>query len=459
MALPACSIVIFGATGDLTKRKLIPALAKIPLAKSTEIVLIGRRADNAGLRNEFLAFTKDAKIAKRFRYIQMDFNKFDEYKNIEVKHDNRIFYLATGPESFPTITKYLERAGLASPKPARGWHRLVFEKPFGYDLQSAQKLNHELTQCFTEDQIYRIDHYLGKELVQNILVVRFSNPIFERLWNGRYVDNVQISVMEQHAVGSRGAYYDQSGALRDMVQNHLLQILSLIAMEAPTTAESGDVHDEKVKVLRQLRYVPDSLVLGQYAAGSISGKHVPDYKDEDGVGKRSRTETYAALALAIDNQRWMGTPFYLRTGKATGSSYAEVVMTFKRGSSLFHGKNGQPAPNKLILRIQPDEGMRLQFNLKGNDCCADPVLMDFSHKAEFGMNTPEAYERLLADVQRGDQTLFSRWDEVEHAWRIVDGLRKVHGKTGKLHAYRAGTSGPEEAKKLLARDGRSWHGQ
>ncbi len=471
--LPACTFVIFGATGDLTKRKLIPALYKMHLEgklhPKTRILAIGRRDYTAeGIAAEFEGFIKEKKgwnpFCKRVSYFKLEFRDgkaYDRLAKILARMErNRIFYLATAPDAFTPIIGNLHRAGIAKKGLKSGFHRIVFEKPFGHDRKSAESLNDKIMMLFDERQTYRIDHYLGKELVQNVLVMRFTNPLFEHQWDARHIDNVQIISVEDEGVLDRGGYYDGAGALRDMVQNHLLQILSLVAMEAPASLDANDIRDEKVKALRNIIITPDirkDIVLGQYAAGIAGGKRTPDYRKEKGVNPKSDTETFAALKLQLHNKRWHGVPFYLRTGKALSHKYAEVVVTFKQAPcTLFCGANGKLAENKLFIRIQPDEGIKVQFNLKERNAeTALPRSMDFSERSEFGMNTQEAYERLLADVMRGDQTLFTRWDEVDQAWRIVDALRAAKPN---LHKYKAGTHGPAAALRLLKRDGRDWSG-
>jgi glucose-6-phosphate 1-dehydrogenase len=458
-------ITIFGATGDLTKRKLIPALFNLyrqGKLKDTKIIAVGRKPlTDESIRDELKQFVKGDwnSFKGLITYHQLEFHDVKAYDALKAKlgsEQQRLFYLATAPESFPVIIKQLHRTGVASKNP-KGWHRVVFEKPFGHDLKSARQLNKEITAIFNEKQIYRIDHYLGKEFVQNILVLRFTNPIFESLWDARHIDNVQIISIESDGVLERGGYYDQSGALRDMVQNHLLQLLSLTAMEMPKSLDADDIRNQKIKALKSVKLSTDlkkNVVLGQYTAGG----NIPDYRNEKDVKPYSATETFVAMKLALNNKRWKGVPFYLRTGKALTHKYAEIAITFKQTPcKLFHGPKGNLATNTLVIRIQPDEGVKLQFNLKepDQDAAAAPYSMDFSHEAEFGMNTPEAYERLLYDVLRGDQTLFTRWDEVEHAWKIVD---KVRSCKSPLQFYKAGTHGPEAALQLLKRDGRDWSG-
>jgi len=452
-----CTVVIFGATGDLTKRKLVPALYKLhstgKLHQETTIIAIGRKEHtDQSIAQEVRSFLSvdDASwrsFCQRLHYHQLEFHDKTAYDALKKKLSNdesKMFYLATPPDAFPLIIEQLYRTGLAKKNSAknnasRGWQRVVFEKPFGNDLSSARTLNKTLTRLFTEQQIYRIDHYLGKGFVQNILVLRFTNPIFEELWNAKYIDNIQLVVVEQQGVGTRGGYYDGAGALRDMIQNHLLQLLSLTAIPLQSSSKK-------------------TIVLGQYTARATPIGQLPNYRDEKNVKKNSKTETFAAVKILVNNKRWKGTPFYLRTGKALKHTYAEIVVTFKQLScKLFCGPDGKLTANQLIIRIQPDEGVKLQFNLKdeNTDYSVLPFAMDFSHKAEFGMNTPEAYERLLFDVIRGDQTLFARWDEVEQAWRIVDCLRKTKVP---LYPYAAGTHGPNAALDLLRKVGRDWSG-
>jgi glucose-6-phosphate 1-dehydrogenase len=478
-AMQPCILVIFGATGDLAKRKLLPALYKLHergMPSVTRIIAVGRRPlDDAAIRRDLAEFITDKKeweaFSQRITYHQLEFDDKAAYDRLRERLETydkslaarRVFYLATAPESFATISRNLSAASIASRRPQRGWHRVIFEKPFGHDLATAKALNKVISKIFSEQQIYRIDHYLGKELVQNILVLRFTNSIFEHLWHKEYIDNVQIIVGERVGVGSRGGYYDNAGALRDMVQNHLMQLIALTTMELPKRMEADSIRTAKVKVLKRIVREPPAkirkhLILGQYTEGMIDGKPCPAYRDEQGIPKKSTTETFAALKLFINDERWRGVPFYLRTGKALHHQYAEIVVTFKQAPCrLFCGPDGTLAPNRLIIRIQPDEGVKVTFNIKEElaDMSAIPVSMDFSHKAEFGINSQEAYERLLADVMRGDQTLFTRWDEVQEQWRIVDHLRKVKVP---LERYAAGSHGPAAALRMIKKDGRDWSG-
>jgi glucose-6-phosphate 1-dehydrogenase len=462
-----CIVLVFGATGDLAKKKLIPALANLHakghLHKGTRILAVSRRPLTDAQYHKELLPIKDKKVwasfLKRVSYHQLDFSNRSDYLALKgrlakmqaagIDTSRRVFHLATLPESFPTIIEQLSKECIAYRAPKEGWHRVVFEKPFGHDLSSAHGLNTEITRLFDENQVYRIDHYLGKELVQNLLVLRFTNPLFDRSWNSQYVSHVTIRLYEQVSVEGRGEYYDKAGALRDMVQNHMLQLLALTAMEMPATTDAHDIHYEKVKVLKTVEVDPKQIVLGQYTAGKINRKSVTDYRKEEGVRKGSTTETYAAVKLHVNNRRWHGVPFYLSTGKALKEGYAEITITFKEAACLlFCGADSKLAPNKLTIRIQPHEGVKLQFNIKEllSDFSATPHEMDYHYDAEFRMNTPEAYERLLSDVIKGDRTLFTSWGEVEYSWRITDALRKARVP---VQQYPAGSTGPDEAKRFL----------
>jgi glucose-6-phosphate 1-dehydrogenase len=356
------------------------------------------------------------------------------------------------------VTEKMKKGGLLQGK---GWKRVVYEKPFGYDLKSARKLNRCVTSVFQEKEIYRIDHYLGKELVQNILVLRFANSLFEQIWNKKFIDHIQITIAEKVGVGERGRYYDHVGAVRDMVQNHLLQVLSLVAMEPPVSIQADAIRDKKVKVLRVLRKSkPSDIVIGQYGRGKVDGKTVKAYREEAFVNANSDTETFAALKVCLDNKRWKGVPFYIRTGKRLKERLAEVNLVLKDvACKLFCSNETFFGPNIVSLRIQPQEGFAVRFNVKkpGPVLYPFPVSMEFSHKAEFGMNTPEAYKILLHEIMLGSQTLFTRWDGVEESWKFADRLLKiVKNKTKNFPNYRAGTFGPKEAEDLLHRDGRNW---
>jgi glucose-6-phosphate 1-dehydrogenase len=470
------SIVIFGATGDLTHRKLIPALFRLfqqeRLAEGTHIVGYARRPyDDATFREalrEALAEAAegedafDAEAWGRFsallHYQRGDLNTerdfqalHDALHRLEDGPADRLYYLATAPEFYEPVVEHLNRLGLSHED--EGWRRLVVEKPFGYDAGSADALNRTLAAGFEERQIYRIDHYLGKETVQNMLFLRFANAIFEPIWNRNYVDHVQITVAESVDVGTRGGYYDKAGVLRDMFQNHLLQLLTLTAMEPPAAFTADALRDEKVKVLGALRPPhPVDTVRGQYAG----------YRDAQGVGPRSETATFAALRLFIDNWRWQDVPFYLRSGKALTRKTSEILVQFRRPPHLlFNLPQGEALmPNALSICIQPDEGIHLTFQTKapGSASQIQPVDMTFHYRDRFKEALPEAYERLLLDALLGDQTLFTRKDEIGLQWKLIDMLHYCWAMPGSrpLAAYPPGAWGPPEADALLAADGRAW---
>jgi glucose-6-phosphate 1-dehydrogenase len=484
-----CSIVIFGASGDLTRRKLIPALYSLAadhlLPAHQAIVGCGRttmtteefRADmKAGCQKFARAGFKEEvweEFAKGLYYLTGTFDDTEGFsalkeklEEIETKHGlpgNRLFYLATPPTSFAPVGSGLANGGLIYPCEAgQPFSRLIIEKPFGRDLASAQTLNKVLREGWHEEQIYRIDHYLGKETVQNIMAFRFANGIFEPLWNNRYVDHVEITVAESIGTAGRGGYYETSGALRDMVQNHIFQLMTLTAMEPPVTMSADAIRDEKVKVLRALKQltpheVPANTVRGQYVAGSVDGEIVPGYREEDGVAPSSRTETFVALKVLIDNWRWAGVPFYIRVGKRLPKRVSEISITFKGAPhQLF--KTTHLEPNVLAIRIQPDEGIVLKVGSKvpGAAMKINPVLMEFRYGTSFGAEPPEAYERLLLDALLGDSTLFTRSDEVEASWTYINKILDAWQQAGPPDPYPAGTWGPTSADDLLKRDGRSW---
>ena len=489
----ACTIVIFGASGDLTARKLIPALYHLykdqQLPSSFRVVGFARREkSDASWRQELrtaldqFSRTKpvDEKIWSAFSenivYCQGDLTDGAAYKKLETRltgfgsgplRENLLFYLAISPSQFGVVVEQLHGAGLLN-REGGARQRVVVEKPFGHDLTSAQALNRELTRYAHEQQVFRIDHYLGKETVQNILMFRFSNSIFERLWNRESVDHVQITVSEKLGVGERGGYYEEAGALRDMVQNHMLQVLSLIAMEPPVSLEAESVRDEKVKLLKSVRPltpedVAKQVVRGQYFAGLVAGEPRPGYRQEPKVKTDSNVETYVAMKLLIDNWRWSGVPFYLRTGKNLPASASEVRIQFRPTPHvLFAAQCGNKLDsNALTLRLQPNEGISLRFNGKvpGMSLGVRPVRMHFSYDSEFGAYTPEAYERLLLEAIVGDATLFIRRDEVETAWQIVDSIRAGWQNKALTNRefYAAGTWGPIAADDLLAQLGHVWH--
>lgn len=495
-------LVVFGASGDLSKRKLIPALyhlayqnllprdftvlgfartqytdeqfRKIALEGIQEYGSLGIDEHTWHWFSQGLFYQAGQyEDAESFEALAARVAELDQSRHTDGNH---VYYLATPPTVFKPITKLIHDVGLC-PSDAHAQRRIVIEKPFGHDLASAKELNEHLLTYFNEDQIYRIDHYLGKETVQNILVFRFGNGIFEPIWNRNYIDNVQITVAEALGIGDRGGYYDKSGAIRDMLQNHMMQLLSFTAMEPPVAFEPKAVRDQKVNVLRSLRPIdPDDVtnwvVRAQYGPGVSDGKEIPGYTTEKGVPSNSTTDTYVAWKLEIDNWRWKGVPFYMRTGKAMAGKVTEIQIVFKKPPlMLFETLDGERVPpsNVLTLRIQPDEGIRLSFDAKrpGPTVSIERVAMDFSYQSQFGSQPSEAYERLLLDVIVGDSTLFVRRDEVELAWnrvtRVLDGwelqekIAKRDGAKGlKLPKYAAGTWGPKEADELLAKDGRYW---
>jgi glucose-6-phosphate 1-dehydrogenase len=486
-----CAIVIFGVTGDLAHRKLIPALYNLAadgeLPPAVTVVGFARRPKTDDQFREELAQTtkkfsrQDLRddIWKTFSqslfYHQSEFEdeagyeslvkRLDEIDEKRATRGNRLFYLAAAPEKFEPILKNLKAAGLNKAKEG-SWARVIIEKPFGRDLASARKLNRIVSNSFAEDQTYRIDHFLGKETAQNILVLRFANAIFEPIWNARYIDHVQITAAETLGVEARGGYYDTAGALRDMVQNHLLQLLCLVAMEAPTDLRADSIRDEKVKVVRSLRrYRPEEtaqlVVRGQYGKGAITGQSVPAYRDEEKVNPKSETETYVALRLWLDTWRWADVPIYLRVGKRLPKSATEISVHFKKAPMvLFNRDSHEHDQNVLVIRIQPDEGisLRMMAKIPGTSLRIEPVKMDFHYGTSFGKASPEAYERLLLDAMSGDATLFARRDEVEEAWAFIDTIENAWAQKNAppLTFYPAGSWGPEEADELLARDGRSW---
>lgn len=487
----ACTIVIFGATGDLTHRKLIPALYNIAadgeLPPGVAVVGMARRekTDDAFRTEMGEAVRKYSRqtvrdelwdnFARSLFYHISDFADAQGYEHLRERLDqlekergtsgNRLFYFAAAPDQFEPILQHLKAAGL-NQSPNGGWSRVIVEKPFGRDLRSARELNRLVQEAFPEQATYRIDHFLGKETAQNIMVLRFANAIFEPLWNTRYIDHVQITAAETLGVEGRAGYYEGAGALRDMVQNHLLQLLCLVGMEPPTDLGADSIRDEKVKVVRSLRRlsredVAASVVRGQYTEGSIGGKAVPGYRGEEKVDRHSKTETFVALRLSVDNWRWADVPIYMRVGKRLPKSGTEISVHFKQAPSVLFNKEAQTlAHNVLVIRIQPDEGisLRMQAKMPGNSFRIQPVKMDFHYGTSFGKASPEAYERLLLDAMSGDATLFARRDEVEQAWKFIDRIEEAWRdvEATSLEEYAAGSWGPEAADELLARDGRAW---
>jgi glucose-6-phosphate 1-dehydrogenase len=489
---PPAALVIFGASGDLTHRKLVPALYSLvrdgQLPAGLAIVGVARRPlTDAAFRDTMRAavdeFSRlrpaDAStweaFAPRLFYHATDFADVAGFQSLARRLEeldaqfglrgNRVYYLATPPQSFAVIAANLARAGLAHDAAARGFRRIVLEKPFGRDRESALQLDRTLAEHFEENETFRIDHYLGKETVQNILVLRFANGIFEPLWNRKYIDHVQITVAEEIGIESRAAYFETAGILRDIVQNHVLQVLALTAMEAPVAWEADAVRDEKVKALRAVRAiapeeVAERVVRGQYAAGWVHGSKVPGYREEPGVAPQSITETYVALELRIDSWRWAGVPFYLRAGKRLAKRVTEIAIQFKPVPHLLFGTEAPPQPNALVLRIQPDEGISLRFVSKspGAEIDLRSVGMDFSYGLSFGQEPPEAYERLLLDAVLGDASLYIRRDSLLRAWELVDPIERAWAERAQqgLCTYEAGTWGPSEADTLLQRAQRAW---
>ncbi len=487
-----CVIVLFGATGDLAHRKVLPALYQLRrtnlLPHEFRLVAIGRRPyDDAtfraeigasleansripvepGLRDEFLG---------RISYLQGDFGEPAAYDRLGARLDtidaeggtagNRLYYLATQPSAFMEIVAQLGRAGLDHEIHGGGWRRIVIEKPFGRDLDSAKRLNREVGKVFRESQVYRIDHYLGKETVRNLLVFRFANGIFEPLWNRRYVDHVQITVAESIGVEARGSFYEETGAVRDFLQNHLMQLMSLVAMEPPATFEADALRDEKVKVLRAIAPLgPDDvradIVRGQYGPGWVAAEAVVGYRGEPEVDPASETETFVAARFTIDDWRWAGVPFYVRSGKRLPKRATEIAVQFKAvPHRLFKDTAADPEPNLLAMRIQPDEGILLRFGAKvpGLGIDVRAVNMDFTYGSAFSVDSPDAYETLILDALLGDASLFTRADEVEEAWGIVSPIIDAWaGESAPAFPdYEAGSWGPAAADELLARDGRRW---
>lgn len=483
-------IIIFGASGDLTSRKLIPAIFALKslnlLPEKFAIIGVGRseitdedfRIKMSEAIKNFSEEKTEIEQIKSFtqdlHYLSMDSSSISEYDKLsellsvtDKKYGiggNYIFYLATPPLMYEVISVNLANKGLMSQQ--EGFRRVIIEKPFGYDLISGRKLNNTLHELISEEQIYRIDHYLGKETVQNLLVMRFANGIFEPLWNRNFIDRIEITSAESIGIETRGGYYDSSGALRDMVQNHLLQMVGLTAMEPPSSLDADAIRNEVLKVFQSLQPikeedVPKQVIRGQYTGSLIRGECVASYRNENGVESNSRTETYVAIKFFINNWRWGGVPFYIRTGKRLPTRVTEIVIHFKQTPHhLFQREAGKLPANQLIIRIQPDEGMLLKFDLKepGAGFNIKNVNMDFHYKELGDIRVPSAYERLLHDVMLGDSTLFSRDDEVEMTWKFLEPIQRAWANNPeiKMFGYPAGTWGPEHASDLIEGEGLTW---
>lgn len=478
--------MIFGATGDLAKRKLFPSLYKLfekgKLSEQFAVIGVARRPLS---NDEFQQSIKDSvrtsiekedrinEFSSHFYYHSHDVTDSASYAKLKELageldehyqlNGNRIFYLAMAPEFFGTIALHLKSDGLTE---VTGFKRLVIEKPFGHDLESARELNNQIRTAFSEDEIYRIDHYLGKEMVQNIEVIRFANAMFEPLWNNRYISNIQVTSSETLGVEERGRYYEKSGALRDMVQNHMLQMVALLAMEPPIRLNTEEIRSEKVKVFRAMRpiegdKVEEYFVRGQYDQGTVGGKSVPSYRDEPMVDEKSNTETFVAGKLLIDNFRWAGVPFYIRTGKRMETKTTKIVIQFKDiPMNLYYQTEHTLNPNLLVIHIQPEEGITIHVNAKksGQHLEATPVKLNYSNRGSDGLNTPEAYEKLLYDCMRGDATNFTHWDEVALSWSFTDKISEVWENTidESFPNYSSGTQGPKCSDELLEKDGFFW---
>ncbi|MDM5154940.1 glucose-6-phosphate dehydrogenase [Bacillus sp. DX1.1] len=483
---PKCIIVIFGATGDLAKRKLFPSLYRLfrkgKISEDFAVVGVARRPlSNDEFRENVKTSIRDFHkedmshdtFASHFYYHPFDvtnISSYQELKNLLTTLDgsyhtegNRMFYLAMAPDFFGTIATHLKSEGLTS---TEGWIRLVIEKPFGHDYESAQVLNNQIRHAFTEDEIYRIDHYLGKEMVQNIKVIRFANAIFEPLWNNQYIANIQITSSEVLGVEDRGRYYEDSGALRDMVQNHVLQMVALLAMEPPIKLTAEEIRSEKVKVLRALKPLSEDAVdrdfiRGQYGPGIVDENKVIGYREENAVDPESNTETFVAGKLMIEDFRWSGVPFYIRTGKRMQEKCTEIVIQFKDlPMNLYFNNENKVHPNLLVIHIQPEEGITLYLNAKKAESgiASTPIQLSYCNNCTDKMNTPEAYEVLLYDCMRGDSTNFTHWDEVSLSWQFVDVISNVWNNKSAKHFpnYESGSMGPKESDALLENDGFHW---
>jgi len=487
-----CTVVLFGASGDLAKRKVIPALydlaihdalgpryalvgfARTPMTDDSFRTTAGEAAKSISEVGPIDPKQWDG-FASNLYYSPGEYNNQEAYAHLAKRltelesannlGGNRLFYLSTPPEVYPDIVEQIGRAGLSRPANANSWVRIIIEKPFGRDLASAKELNHIVLNVFDEKQVYRIDHYLGKDTVQNLLVLRFGNGIFEPLWNRNYVDHVQITAAETLGVERRGGFYETAGALRDMIQSHVLQLTSLVAVEPPAFFDATAVRNEKLKILQSIRpfnleMVAQSVVRGQYSPGNLGEKQVPGYRQELNVNPASKTETFVAAKLLIDNWRWAGVPFYLRTGKRLAKRSTEIMIQFRCAPHLVFRDRGIE-PNRLVLNIQPDEGISVSFGAKrpGTEMSIGNVTMNFSYLEGFGGGSRSAYATLLNDCVRGDATLFDRGDSVEAAWSLVDPILDVWSaaRSATVPQYASGSWGPRESDLLLDRDGRQWY--
>ncbi|MCW2600057.1 MAG: glucose-6-phosphate 1-dehydrogenase [Frankiales bacterium] len=484
-----CALVVFGVTGDLARKKLIPAvydLANRGLLPPGFVLMgfarrdwgdgdfeqVAREAAKQGARTEFRDEVWQ-RLAEATKFIPGSFDDdqaFDQLaqslKDLDASHGtggNAAFYLSIPPSAFPTVLKQMERTGMANNVETNSWRRVVVEKPFGHDLASAIELNKLVDDVFTAQDVFRIDHYLGKETVQNLLALRFANELFEPIWNSHHIDSVQITMAEDVGIGSRAGFYEGTGAARDVLQNHLLQLLALTAMDEPVNFDAAELRTEKRKVLGATQLPKDLAryaVRGQYDQGWLAGERVKGYLAEEGVAPKSRTETFAAVRLDVDTRRWAGVPFYLRTGKRLPRRVTEIGIIFRKPPFLpfAHSDTEELGANQLVVRVQPDEGLTLRFGSKvpGTTMEVRDVAMDFLYGEAFTENSPEAYERLLLDVLLGDASLFPQNEEVEQSWRIIDPIEEFWASGRRPELYRAGEWGPRGADEMLARDGRTW---
>lgn len=484
----SCGLVMFGVTGDLARKKLMPAVYDLAnrglLPPGFALTGFARREWG---REDFTQVVHDsvkeyartpfreetwAQLSEGIRFVQGTFDDPDAFERLRETVEeldrkrgtggNHAFYLSIPPANFPQVIRQLRDSGLSDPR-ENTWRRVVIEKPFGHDLASADELDAVVSEVFPPDSVFRIDHYLGKETVQNLLALRFANQLFEPIWNSQYVDHVQITMAEDIGIGGRAGYYDGIGQARDVIQNHLLQLFALTAMEEPATFDADDLRDEKEKVLRAAKLPQDlasNTARGQYGAGWRGGERVGGFLDEEGIAPDSSTETYAAIRLDVPNRRWTGTPFYLRAGKRLGRRVTEIALVFKKAPSPYFQEiqGGDVGNNALVIRIQPDEGVTLRFGSKvpGSTMEVRDVTMDFAYGNSFTESSPEAYERLILDVLLGDPPLFPRHEEVALSWKILDPVTEHWSHHGAPETYRSGTWGPDSADGMLAKDGRVW---